>query len=175
MRFTPRFMFAVIALFAAMTLASAQVPSFRNKGYKGSISFTDHYGVFVGAETSHGYMFDSKNYLGVGFGGFVLPNDEHPVFLDFFVDYQHYFKNEKSTPMVSIKGGLNHAVNYADTFGDKYANAILLEPNVGWSWGLKSGNGLTLALGCPFYFPVGASRTDSKVLPLPKLTFTFEF
>ena len=52
MRFTPRFMFAVIALFAATTLASAQVPSFRNKGYKGSISFTDHYGVFVGAETS---------------------------------------------------------------------------------------------------------------------------
>ena len=168
-------MFAVITLLTASTIAFAQVPDFRSKGYKGSVSLTDHYGVFVGAETSHGYMFDSKNYLGVGFGGFVLPNDAHPVFLDFFVDYQHYFKNERSTPMVSIKSGFSHSINYADTPGVKYGNALLLEPNVGWSWGLKSGKGLTLALGSTLYFPVGASRTDRKVLPLPKLTFSFEF
>ena len=40
---------------------------------------------------------------------------------------------------------------------------------------MKSGNGLTLGLGAALYMPVGESRTDKKVLPMPKLSFGFEF
>ena len=51
--------------------ASAQ-NDYRSKGYKGSVSITDHYGVWLGSETSHGYMFNRNIYLGAGIGGYIL-------------------------------------------------------------------------------------------------------
>lgn len=175
MRTTSKFLLAVLVLSAWCVSALAQTPDFRNRGYKGSISITYHYGVFVGAETSHGYMFDTHNYLGAGFGGFILPNSVHPVFLTFFADYQHYFGDKKDAPVLGLKTGFSNALNFGNASGVQYKNAILIEPDVAWSWGLKSGNALTLGLGCTLLVPVGSTRTDRKILPLPKISFAFEF
>lgn len=41
----------------------AQSGNGRTAGYHGNVMVTDHLGVFVGLETSHGYMFDKHNYL----------------------------------------------------------------------------------------------------------------
>ena len=40
--------------------------TYRNSGYRGNVNFTNHIAVWFGLETSHGYMFDSKNYIGGG-------------------------------------------------------------------------------------------------------------
>lgn len=166
----------LIAVLAVSSLnVSAQIPSFREQGYKGSVSLTDHLGVFVGAETSHGFMLDNHNYLGLGVGGFVFPNADHPTFMNVFLDYQNYLMNKASTPTLGMKAGFAHAFNYEENVGIHFKNAILLEPNVGWSWGLKSGKGLSLGLGASLFLPVGEARTDKKVLPMPKISFAFEF
>ncbi|MGM9742429.1 MAG: hypothetical protein ACI3ZC_05165, partial [Candidatus Cryptobacteroides sp.] len=55
------------------------------------------------------------------------------------------------------------------------------KPSFGWSWGLKSGQGLAVSIGLPMYIPVWINmpsyerRTDKPVLPMPKILFTFEF
>ena len=69
MRLSKRF-FVVTAVLAVVSFSAlAQTHDYRSKGYKGSVSITDQLGVWVGAETSHGFMFDRHNYLGVGVGG----------------------------------------------------------------------------------------------------------
>ena len=175
MKLTLRILFAVAALAVVSFNSSAQTYNYREKGYKGSFSLTDHYGVFAGIETSHGYMFDSHNYLGAGIGGFVFPNSSHPTFMDAFLDYQNYLRDKSSTPVLGIKTGLMHAFNYDENFNIKICNAVFVEPNVGWSWGLKSGKGLTLGLGATMVIPVDDSRADKRILPMPKLSFGFEF
>ena len=175
MRLSKRF-FVVTAVLAVVSFSAlAQTHDYRSKGYKGSVSITDQLGVWVGAETSHGFMFDRHNYLGVGVGGFVFPNSDHPTFMNAFIDYHNYLSNKTSTPVLGLKAGGSHCLNYEEATGVKFKNAIVIEPSAGWSWGLKSGHGLTLGLGAALYMPVGESWTDKKVLPMPKLTFGFEF
>ena len=120
-------------------------------------------------------MFDRHNYLGVGVGGFIFPNSSHPTFMNAFLDYHNYLSKKASTPVLGLKAGGSHSFNYEGLSGVKFKNAVLIEPSLGWSWGLKSGKGLTLGLGAALYLPVGESRTDKKVLPMPKLSFGFEF
>lgn len=178
MRLPNRFL-VVTAAFAVISFSAlAQTHDYRGKGYKGSVSITDQYGVFVGVETSHGIMFDRHNYLGVGVGGFIFPNSDHPTFMNTFLDYHNFLSNKASTPVLGLKAGGSHCFNYEGGNGlteVKFKNAVVIEPSAGWSWGLKSGNGLTLGLGAALYMPVGESRTDKKVLPMPKLSFGFEF
>ena len=177
MRVSKRFLVVAAALVVVSFSAMAQTHDYRGKGYKGSVSITDQFGVFVGAETSHGYMFDRHNYLGVGVGGFVFPNSSHPTFMNAFIDYHNYLSNKASTPILGLKAGGSHSFyNNGNGLTDvKFKNAVVIEPSTGWSWGLKSGNGLTLGLGAALYIPVGESMTDRKVLPMPKLSFGFEF
>ncbi|MDE5890433.1 MAG: hypothetical protein K2H10_05385 [Bacteroidales bacterium] len=134
----------------------------------------DYLGVFVGLETSHGYMFDKHNYFGAGIGGFILPNKSHPTYMNAFLDYHNYLK-EKNTLVLGMKAGWSHSFNYVQNSGIQYENGILLEPNIGWSWLLGSRRGLNLGLGAAIIIPAGDSRTDRKVLPMPKIFFGFEF
>ncbi|MBR0532079.1 MAG: hypothetical protein IJJ96_05670 [Bacteroidales bacterium] len=173
MRLSKRFLLIAAALAVVSFSAMAQTRDYRGKGYKGSVSITDQLGVFVGAETSHGYMFDRHNYLGVGAGGFVFPNSSHPTFLNIFVDYHNFLLDKASTPILGLKAGGSHS--FYNNGNIKFNNAVVIEPSTGWSWGLKSGNGLTLGLGAALYIPVSESMTDQKVLPMPKLSFGFEF
>ena len=154
--------------------AYAQNNNGRAPGYHGNLAITDHLGVFIGAETSHGYMFDSHNYLGLGIGGFVLPNDSHPTYMNAFIDYHNYLR-DKNTLVLGVKAGWSHAFNYQKDSGIKFENGILCEPNIGWSWCFNSGYGLYLGLGASLIFPLGESRTEKTVLPMPKITFGFEF
>ena len=68
--------FCKLVLVGALAVVSCFVSSaqndYRSKGYKGSVSITDHYGVWLGAETSHGYMFNRNIYLGAGI---ILQNE----------------------------------------------------------------------------------------------------
>ncbi len=161
-------------LFLISSSVFAQNGIGRSRGYHGSIAVTDQLGVFVGAETSHGYMFDSHNYIGLGIGGFILPNDSLPIYMNTFIDYHNYLR-EKNTFVLGLKAGWSHAFNYLEDSGIQYQNGVLFEPNAGWSWRLKSGNGLCLGLGASMILPLGNSRTSRKILPLPKISFGFEF
>ena len=165
-----------IALTGICFGAAAQTKDYRDPGFKGSVAITDQLGVFVGGDVSLGYMFDRKNYLGGGVGAFVFPKDgDIPVDGNLFADYRHYFKDTKNSMFAGSKLGFSHAFNYMDNSGVTYHNGILLEPNFGWSWGLKSGHGLELSLGATLLAPVGESRTDKKVLAMPKISFGFSF
>lgn len=152
-----------------------QSRDYRSIGYKGNIMLTNHLGVFIGAETSHGYMFDRHNYLGIGVGGFIFPNENHPTYINTFIDYHNYLKEKSNTFLIGMKAGYSHAFNYERNSGITFKNGILVEPNIGWSWQLKSGYGLSINLGVSMIVPTGNSRTNKKVLPMPKLSFGFEF
>lgn len=169
----------IIVLTAALSLMGlnlmAQSKDYRSTGYHGNVMITDHLGVFVGAETSHGYMFDRHNYLGAGVGGFVFPNESHPTYMNAFIDYHHYLKDKPGTFVMGMKAGYSHAFNYEGNGGITFKNGVLVEPNVGWSWQLRSGKGLSLNLGASMIVPVGESRTNKKVILLPKLSFGFAF
>lgn len=155
--------------------AMAQTPSFRSPGYKGSVSLTDAYGVWLGLETSQGYMFNSHHYLGAGVSGFMFPNGtSYPKFGSAFLDYQYYIKDAKNTPVLGFKTGVTHAFGYGKTGGMKFKNAFLMEPSVGWNWGLKNGKGFTTALAGQFFVPYGLDKSSS-FLAMPKISFTFEF
>jgi len=156
------------------TSSFAQSDNYRCSGYHGNVMITDYLGVFVGLETAHGYMFDSHNYLGLGIGGFILPNESHPTYMNTFVDYHNYLK-DKSSFVLGMKAGWTHAFNYPKNSGINYENGVFLEPNIGWSWLLNTGKGLSIGLGTSIIVSIGDARTDRKVLPLPKISFGFEF
>lgn len=155
--------------------ARAQAKDYRSDGYHGNVMVTDYLGVFIGAETIHGVMAGRHNFIGAGAGFFLFPNSAHPTYLNVFADYHSYLKDKRSTPVLGIKAGVSHALNYYGNGGIQFRNGLLVEPSFSWSWGLKSGNGLSLGLGFVGIFPVGESRTSRTVLPLPKLSFGFEF
>lgn len=161
---------------AAASTAFAQTPTFRNQGYKGSVTYTNHCIVFNGLETSHGYMFNEHHYLGGGVGAFVLtPVEELPTFMKVFVDYQAYIKDKKSTPVVGAKLGFVHSfvmARGAQSNGMTFINAMNVEPGVAWSWGLKSGCGLKLGLHADTYL---FDYDELDIAILPKLSFGFEF
>lgn len=165
-----------ITLTAICFGAVAQTKDYRDPGFKGSVAITDQLGVFVGGDVSLGYMFDRKNYLGAGVGAFVFPKGEDmPVYGNVFADYRHYFKDTRNSMFIGSKLGFSRAFSYATNGGVTYQNGILLEPNFGWSWALRSGHGLELGLGASLIAPVGEYRSDKKILPLPKISFGFNF
>ena len=100
----------------------AQSGNGRTAGYHGNVMVTDHLGVFVGLETSHGYMFDKHNWLGGGINVFVFPDTNLPTYMNVFVDYHNYLK-ERSSLVLGMKAGWSHAFNY-DNGGVNYKNGI---------------------------------------------------
>ena len=171
---TKRFL-AAIALACLCLCASAQTKDHRDPGFQGYAAITDQLGVFVGADVSLGAMLDRMNYLGAGVGAFVYPGDEWPLYGNLFVDYRHYFKDAKNSFFLGSKLGFSHAFGYDDLPQMTYNNGILAEPNLGWSWGLKSGNALELAIGATMLAPVGERRTNRNLMCLPKISFGFSF
>lgn len=170
----------LLALASMITVGSfAQSGDYRSKGYKGSVSFTDQMGVWLGLETSHGYMFNEHHYLGGGVGGFILPKDICPTFGGFFVDYHAYLLDRPSTPVLGVKAGFTHAFNYKkNDSGFKFRNAVTFEPGAAWSWGLDSGYGLTLGLSAQMYVYSHWRSLDLVELKgsiMPKLSVSFEF
>lgn len=157
-------------VFLAMANLSAQESDsgFRSQGYKGNVMYTNHYIVWQGVETSHGYMFNSHYYLGAGVGLFILPTDVAPVFGRVFAEYDVYFLDKGSTPTAGLKAGFCHSINYSS--GNKFRNAAEIEPSLGWSWTLKSGKGLLLELGYPLY-----ATSNTSIIGMPKISFGIEF
>ena len=156
----------------AQTRSGQRADSFRTSGYKWTLSYTNHYLVWQGLETSHGYMLNEHHYLGAGLGAFIAPVDGVPVYGRAFIDYTSYILNKKSTPVAGIKAGFCHAIHYSD--GCKFRNAAEVEPSVGWSWTLKSGKGLSLALGAPCYL-TSTSGYSFVMLWMPKLSIGLAF
>lgn len=164
----------LFVLFAISTTAFSQTPSFRERGYKGSISYTNMFIVWNGFDTSHGYMFNKHHYLGAGAGFYLVPDGlDFPTIVHFYADYHAYCFKKASTLVAGLK--LGYAKSVHPQGGD--LNAFELEPNLGWKWGLKSGHGITLSLGAyTMTAPVNFSENSSlPVTVLPRVSLAFEF
>lgn len=136
----------LISIFFTVAMTAsifAQEHNYREKGYKGSVSYTNAILVWNGFDTSHGYMFNEHHYLGAGGGVFFVPSDDFPTIAHFFVDYHAYWFDKKSTPVAGIKLGYARSLHPSEP---NPLSAMEIEPSIGWSWGLKSGYGLTLSL-----------------------------
>lgn len=163
---------SMISLSAQETCQKEVNSDFRSRGYKGSVLYTNHYFVWQGIETSHGYMFNRHHYLGAGVGAFFLPFDSMPAFGRVYAEYNAYIKEKGSTPTAGVKLGFCHALNYNNDC--KFRNAAEIEPALGWSWTLKSGKGLLLGLSYPFYV-TSKPETKVSIYGMPKISFGIEF
>ena len=100
-------------LVAALCIsASAQVPSFRDKGYKGSAGIAGFIFYGPGVETSHGYMFNPVHYLGGGIGVNSLPVGGVPLYTTEFIEYQAYILKRNSTPVFGARIGSFQQFNW---------------------------------------------------------------
>ena len=145
----------------------------RSAGYRGSVSLTDHVVVWVGLETSHGYMFNAHHYLGAGAGIFMVPSTPFPTVAHFFVDYNAYILKRNSTPTAGVKAGYAMSIGEVghkplEGMGD--LSAFELEPNIGWSWAFENELGLRLSIGATIMI---ARQWQTAVMP--KLSVAFEF
>lgn len=147
-------------------------PSFRARGYKGSVTISNMGIIWCGLDSSHGYMFNAHHYLGGGVGVMISPFGSPPAFFfHIYADYNAYWFDRKSTPVAGIR------IGYVRSSKRGNLSAFELEPSIGWSWGTKSGYGLALCLGLDI-ITVPVNFTESSSLPftaLPKLNFAFEF
>lgn len=148
------------------------IPSFRARGYKGSVTISNMGIIWCGLDSSHGYMFNEHHYLGGGVGVMISPFGSPPAFFfHIYADYNAYWFDRKSTPAAGIR------IGYVRSSKRGNLSAFELEPSIGWSWGTKSGYGLALCLGLDI-ITVPVNFTESSSLPftaLPKLNFAFEF
>ena len=136
------------------TAASAQAPSYRNQGYKGSVGIST-FEVFPGIETAHGYMINSNHFIGGGLN--VLKWDNYLFFKE-FIQYQWYFVNKNNTPLITAQLGLIET-NKGNTF-------LYFEPRFGWSWGIADRFGITLSGG------IGILSSEELI---PSINLAFEF
>ena len=148
--------------------------TYRNSGYRGNVNFTNHIAVWFGLETSHGYMFDSKNYIGGGAAFFATPvSDDFPMFGNVFGEYQRYFKNKRSTPTAGLKAG--YCLALKDLSGNTFDKAVTLEPRIGWEWAQNDKFGLNLNIGFPLYFYKNYPNSHVRTVFMPMLSFGFVF
>lgn len=152
------------------SLVSAK--DFREKGYKGNVSLAG-YGIFSpGIETSHGYMINENHYVGVLGGVNFLPLETKftkAFFSAINLDYTWYIMDKRSTPIVGMRVGPYFTLMKSDEKRTLYITGMVL-PNVGWSWGLKSGNALNAKIGV---WVTGISFSSTKSLPFISLGFEF--
>lgn len=162
--------FLVIAV-SMSAQTKSDIPAYRDKGYAGSVSFTDQYIAWIGFDTSHGYMFNEHHYLGGGLGFFLVPIDDiPPTMAHAYAEYKSYWFKRKNTPTAGLRTGYCMPVTYrAEGSGFLFMGAFELEPNIGWDWGLKSGKGLSLSLGATIMM------TEWKTFVMPKLSFGVSF
>ena len=169
-----KLLLATLAMLALTFTLRAQEHNYRSPGYKGNVAYTNSFLYWNGLDTSHGYMFNEHHYLGGGAGVYLNPATRVvPTFVHAYADYHAYWFKRKSTPVAGIKIGYAHCVHPADA----EIMALEVEPGIGWSWGLKSGYGLTLTLAAKI-LTIPITLTENSSLPvsvLPTLAFAFEF
>lgn len=163
----------LLLLFATLISARAQesVPAYRTSGYKGNVSFTSIGFLWNGIETSHGYMFNDKYYLGGGVGMLVGAVGKAAFAGSVFIDTKAYWIPRENTPTTGIR------VGYLRNFSGE-TNNFEADLTVGWSWGLASGNGLTLNAGLSAVLPSGISYVAidlPHVSLTPVVSLAFEF
>ena len=167
----------IILLIVINTSTSAQTPLFRNKGYKGSVGVSSFCIAFPGVETTHGYMFDSVHYLGVGIGANILfpskliINIPAALIPTEFIEYQAYILRRNSTPVLGARVGCLQSWDFETIPGDFLC---FFEPTFGWSWGIAGGRyGIKPALGFTFFLFPKANRPDEIAVPYISVNFEF--
>lgn len=167
-------LFSIIFICMVCINLYSQEHNYRDKGYKGSISYTNKILIWNGFDTSHGYMFNERHYLGGGLGCYLgmYGNSGIPIIMRIYADYHAYWYDRTSTPVAGIKLGYARSINQNEALSE-----MEIEPNIGWSWGTKSGFGLTLSFGLIISnTPVHFSESSSLPFSLaPSLSFAFEF
>ena len=147
----------------------SEIPNYRQKGYAGSVSFTNQYIVWLGLDTSHGYMFNEHHYLGGGLGFFLAPIDEvPPTLFHAFVEYKSFWRKKASTPTAGVRAGFGFPITHIGGAWD-FKTCGLFEPYLGWDWGLKNGKGLGLSIGASVFTQDGYTEV------MPKISFGFNF
>ncbi len=161
-------------LFMACNVASAKKlndePLYRTSGYKGGVSLTDQL-VFVGLDTSHGYMFNCHHYLGGGAGFFLMPFDSVPAFGRVFADYKAYLLKRNSTPTAGLQAGCCMA--FRDMSGLKFLEAFEVSPHIGWNWTYSDKIGLDFSIGASVFVHNDGFSTLAHVMP--KISIGIEF
>ena len=138
--------FAVTALLLLMTFAAAfattkdehSTRSGSRTGYRGSISVNAMYNVWLGAETSHGYIFNRRHYVGGGIGASVAPVENIYVLGHIFAEYRYFILTQDSSPTLGAKAGLCTDLRN-DPSGPPISRAAEIEINIGWDWTFKNG------------------------------------
>ena len=74
-------------------------------------------------------------------------------------------------PKADFRENTNLALNYSTNC--EFRDAAVIEPGIGWSWTLKSGNGLLLNIACPVFLTRKMDVVSTYVMP--KLSFGIEF
>ena len=154
--------------------ARKEIPAYRQKGYAGNASLFKSYG-FSGLDTSHGYMFNEHHYLGAGANYSICDWSWRFQLLNLYVDYKAYVLKRRSTLTAGLKAGYPLVALFDE--GKVYsggASSIILDPNIGWDWGLKSGYGLTLSLGIRSWFFIDEGEFFPVEL-MPFISFGFQF
>lgn len=152
---------AVLLGVIVCTAASAQAPAYREQGYKGNAGLSI-LGYQPGIETTHGYMINSKHFVGGGI--FIGGGIEGYFLMKEHIDYQWYIKDKKSTPVVVAQLGLFQTKDLEDGDRDPAENYLFVEPRFGWSWAIGERYGLTLTGG------IAIVDWD----PIPTISLVFE-
>lgn len=154
--------------------ARKEIPAYRQKGYAGSVSLSQFY-LFTGLETSHGYMFNEHHYLGAGANYSIFDESWRVQLMTLYLDYKAYVLKRRSTLTAGLKAGYPLVALFDE--GKVYsggASSIILDPNIGWDWGLKSGYGLSLSLGIRTWFFIDEGEFFPVEL-MPFISFGFQF
>ena len=165
----------LVTLLSVMVSAGAQetIPAYRSKGYKANVSYTNIGLLWNAIETSHGYMFNEKFYVGGGAGVFVGAIGQAVFSGRIFAEAQAYWFPRKST----LTSGLRFSL--FPFFGG--SQVFLTDLTIGWSWGLANGQGITLNAGVCACYPGNISYVGVDLMPhlnvglTPVLSVSFEF
>lgn len=141
---------------------------FRTPGYKGSVSVTNMGLLTLGIETSHGYMFDRSNYLGLAAGAYSF-GGRHFDLGGLFLDYTHYMRDAQNSFRIGAKLGALFDFASLLAYGATTHALPLVEPNIGWNWVLRNGTGISATVGAVI------ARNDTQTEIAPKFTLSFEF
>lgn len=164
---------AVLAFFILGVGAFAQdnIPAYRTPGYKGEVSLSSLGLYWNGVETSHGYMFNDRFYLGAGAGVLFGAVWDFTVAARAFADAKVYWLPRESTLTTRVRAGyLRNFYGESDMFEGSLA--------LGWSWGLKAGYGISFEAGMSVLVPPGitlAAVNQPCFSLAPVLSLTFEF
>ena len=165
-------------LFCAVGLSAQEqtgVPSYREKGYAGNVSFTDQYLILIGLDTSHGYMLNEREFIGGGLGLYVAPVKGSPIVYHLYGEYKFYWKEKWSTPTTGIKVGYGGAIKTQEEDFIMPGAEIKVEPYIGWDWGLQNGKGFSLSLGANVFVGNVFIQAEPYFSVMPKLNLGFSF